>query len=232
MSGPPTKKQKIANGDSGIIDKSILEYMRSQNRPYSLLNIFDNMHAPFPKAQMQLALERLVAESHLVMKEYGAQKFFFCPQNSFGDCSHAATAGLEQEIAQMKAVLADLNAKISALLADCPVSDDQLKAGKAAVEAARISINEEIQVIQTRIDDYAKRNDAVGEFDTAIKKFGKVLDECRKRKKICTTVLAFVAEQLNLAKSELIEELGLDMFSCCVRLNFNSSHCGLHNNIK
>jgi 26S proteasome regulatory subunit (ATPase 3-interacting protein) len=215
MSAPPAKKPKTS-GNADLVEKSILDYMRAQNRPYSLLNVFDNMHAPFVKAQMQAALERLVAEGHLVVKEYGAQKFFFCPQNSFGDCSLAATAGLEQEINQTRAELADLNAKIAGLLADCPPSDELLRADKAKLETRLQAVLADIKVIQARIDEYAKRADAVTEFDTAIKKFGKVLDECTKRKKICANLLAFVAEQLNVAKPELIDELGLDLSTCCV----------------
>jgi hypothetical protein len=161
MSGPPAKKQKTSATDPQPIDRSILEYMRAQNRPYSLINIYDNLHAPVPKPQMQAAVDRLLVDRKLIVKEYGAQKFFFCPQDSFGDCSSTATAGLEQEICLLKNELAEITQKTSAILGDCPPSDAQLHDSLATANTCKQALECEAREIKVRIDEYAKRKDAV-----------------------------------------------------------------------
>jgi len=45
--------------------KEILEYMKKTNRPYSLQNIFDNMHGKIKKSVMQKALDKLVEKEEL-----------------------------------------------------------------------------------------------------------------------------------------------------------------------
>ena len=220
MSEPPAKKQKTSVAavapQPQPIDRTILEYMRTQNRPYSLINIYDNLHAAVPKPQMQAAIDRLLADGKLIVKEYGAQKFFFCPQDSFGDCSSAATAELEVEISDLKKSLSEISQKTSAILSDCPVSDVELEEAFAAANASKRELELAVEQIQTRIDEYAKRNNGVAEFDAAIAKFGRVLEDCNRRRKIVKSMLAFLADQLGVTPSHLTEDLGLVLLSCCV----------------
>jgi Fe2+ or Zn2+ uptake regulation protein len=38
-------------------EESVLQYMRKQNRPYSVQNVFDNLRGEIPKAKVSLALD-------------------------------------------------------------------------------------------------------------------------------------------------------------------------------
>jgi TBPIP/Hop2 winged helix domain len=49
----------------------LLRYLRLQNRPYSPVNIYDNIHGIIPKATIPKLLDELVAEKMLVRKDYG-----------------------------------------------------------------------------------------------------------------------------------------------------------------
>ena len=45
--------------------------MRLQNRPYSPVNIYDNIHGIIPKATIPKLLDELLSEKQLIRKDYG-----------------------------------------------------------------------------------------------------------------------------------------------------------------
>ena len=51
--------------------------MKTQNRPYSLVNIFDNLHGAIKKSQLGKILDALVEEGSLIMKEYNSKIYLF-----------------------------------------------------------------------------------------------------------------------------------------------------------
>ncbi len=48
----------------------VLQYMIKQNRPYSVQNVFDNLHGDIPKAKLCLALDELVSD--MVLRSFSA----------------------------------------------------------------------------------------------------------------------------------------------------------------
>lgn len=43
------------------VSESVLKYMKSQNRPYSVQNVFDNLRGELAKAKVALAMDVCVA---------------------------------------------------------------------------------------------------------------------------------------------------------------------------
>ena len=62
---------------------AIQAYMRSQNRPYSIQNVMDNMHGRVPRKICQDVLDALTAEKHITEKEYGKAKIYLANQDDF-----------------------------------------------------------------------------------------------------------------------------------------------------
>lgn len=58
-------------------------YMEKMNRPYSIINVFDNLHGEIKKAVLEEHLEKLVKMNFLTGKEYGKNKIYFLNQDSF-----------------------------------------------------------------------------------------------------------------------------------------------------
>ncbi len=48
--------------------ESVLSYLRSQNRPYSAIDVVNNLHNAFGKSDVQRALDSLVAEGKVKEK--------------------------------------------------------------------------------------------------------------------------------------------------------------------
>ena len=203
--GQAAKKAKI---DIEEVDSKLVEYMRLQNRPYSLINIFDNLHGAFNKPTLQASLDRLsVTGGPFILKEYGAQKFYFCDQKAFGDCSNDSVVSIEREIATLKADLLKLTNSTTSYLSQCPVSDVSLISDKE-------NILEEIASYKKGIDDLKSVIDPCKtiDIDSLIQKFGRALKESSRRKSLCLTMLDEIGELMNMSRAEVADELALDLY--------------------
>ena len=57
--------------------------MEKQNRPYNLLNIFDNLHGKIKKPILENALDELISENVLVAKDFGKIRIYMLKQDNF-----------------------------------------------------------------------------------------------------------------------------------------------------
>ncbi|WAQ94413.1 HOP2-like protein [Mya arenaria] len=62
-------KSKDSNAPSAVLD-----YLNKQNRPYSAIDICNNLHKEFGKTAIVKACESLAAEGRIREKVYGKQK--------------------------------------------------------------------------------------------------------------------------------------------------------------
>ena len=78
--------------------KLILQYLRQQNRPYSAIQIYDNLHKRITKPLIERVLNAACASNDcdLICKEYGKAKIYFIDQNTM--TSNYTTAELDQLI--------------------------------------------------------------------------------------------------------------------------------------
>lgn len=91
--------------------------MKSQNKPYSAINVFDNLHGIVKRAHVNRVLEKLsesyatlramqlsLADSScgfrgaLVMKAYGKFKLFVPEQTQYGEIAEADMDALDEQI--------------------------------------------------------------------------------------------------------------------------------------
>lgn len=57
--------------------------MEKQNRPYNLLNIFDNLHGKIKKPILENALDELIGQNVLVGKDFGKNRIYMLRQDNF-----------------------------------------------------------------------------------------------------------------------------------------------------
>ncbi|CAG8765179.1 6301_t:CDS:2, partial [Acaulospora morrowiae] len=80
------KKAVTSKGDDskkGIKDdaeQKVLDYLRKQNRPYSVTDISNNLHNAITKAAIQKALTNLVDKEEVGCKTYGKQSVYVVKQ--------------------------------------------------------------------------------------------------------------------------------------------------------
>lgn len=117
----------------------IMKYIIKENRPYSAIQIYDNLHHRIQKSTLEKCLNTLTesyttapngAKQRLLCKEYGKAKIYFPDQNCFEVISERELEQLSAEIEKLtqdadKAQKRDreVHARIAALLAE-PSDDD------------------------------------------------------------------------------------------------------------
>ena len=183
--------------------------MRVQNRPYSVLNVFDNLHASIGKSAVQQALDNLSnIDGPLIMKEYGAQKFYYCKQvMNFGDCSESAVLELENEVKTMRERVVDLSRKSAETLSRCPISDNDLQAALQKAKSSVHGIKHNIEGIRKLAKDSLCEEDLV----EITKQFGGVQAECERRKRLCMRMLDELAIMMSTSRKSLISDLAIDV---------------------
>jgi hypothetical protein len=80
-----------------------------QNRPYSVLQLFDNLHATIPRTRMQQMLDRFTAEGLIQCKVFGKSQIYFAnqgdeavPQDELDEMDERVEA-LKKELAEARA---------------------------------------------------------------------------------------------------------------------------------
>jgi 26S proteasome regulatory subunit, ATPase 3, interacting protein len=105
--GDAKPKAAAAAKPKGVNEKDaggyVLEYMNTQNRPYSLINVFDNLHGAVKKAALQRVLDKLEADAHLKAKVYGKAKIYWPDQAQYGEISEAMITELQGQVAELTA---------------------------------------------------------------------------------------------------------------------------------
>ena len=54
----------------------VLKFVKRMNRPYSVIQLVDNLHGKIKKSVMQTILDELVEEGQVSAKEYGKAKIY------------------------------------------------------------------------------------------------------------------------------------------------------------
>jgi hypothetical protein len=105
----------------------ILAYFKQQNRPYSAIQVYDNLHKRAAKSVIERALTNLCeTNAGLLCKEYGKAKIYFVDQNIFP----AAPSG-------------DIDDEIEALETSLNAESDREKRLKATLTALESEPNDE-----------------------------------------------------------------------------------------
>jgi hypothetical protein len=79
--GPPATTDAAAK-------KLLLSYLKTTNRPFSLLQIHDNLHKRIQKASLERLLTVMSSEG-ILCKEYGKAKVYFLDQNTLSSSLHS-----------------------------------------------------------------------------------------------------------------------------------------------
>merc|ERR1712002_1251785 len=99
--------------------EAVLQYLNVQNRPYSAIDIFDNLHKAHGQTAVKKALETLAADGKIVEKTYGKQKIYFADQSQFPVAN-------DQELKEMDKRIASLTSEATVLQKEISKIDSEL----------------------------------------------------------------------------------------------------------
>jgi len=77
---------------------AVLAYLTKQNRPYSAVDIFSNLHKEYGKTAVQRSLEKLGSKGIITEKINGKQKVYAPKQDQFGDYDEKEIKKIDENI--------------------------------------------------------------------------------------------------------------------------------------
>ncbi|KAG7375785.1 PSMC3 interacting protein [Phytophthora pseudosyringae] len=203
---PKPKPMKAEDAEAAVLD-----YMRKTNRPYSLLNVFENMHRAIAKPSLTKLLDNLVAKGELVSKTYGKAKIYFMNQSNLPVPSEEERLALEEQIkvvtAECAAAEQELKSAEAALAGiTSQISDPDLDAGLQQLEAEAAALEKKVE----SLDQPGRAPVSPGRKDALKRKFTKYRTAWVARKRIATDGINQIADGMEKKPKAVLEMVGVE----------------------
>ncbi len=197
------------------VKDAVLTYLTAQNRPYSVVDIVNNLHRQHGKTAVQKSLDLLVADGSVCEKLNGKQKAYVVNQDTLTAATESELEELDQTISAKEADWRTLEEKVKkaeavakALLAELTTRAARKEADAMENEVSAmtkklktLSGNEGDQTVQLVTKEELSRSAAKRE--TAVRAW-------RTRKRMCQEVIETLLEGYPKSKKALHEEVGIE----------------------
>jgi len=191
-------------------DVAILEYLQQQNRPYSAVDIYNNLHKEFGKTAVEKSLETLSEDGKIDKKTYGKQKVFAPCQSKYGDYNENELKGLDCNIKELQEELTLLSSQVKKKDNELNGLSSQIKTEDAV--AAIENLIKENEVLKDRIQKLKTGTVLItkGERKKIFENKEKNVSHWRKRKRLTTDIVDSILEGYPKSKKDLLEEVGME----------------------
>lgn len=188
----------------------VLKYLNDQNRPYSLVNIFDNLHGAIKKPLLTKVVDTLADAGKISSKEFGKQKVYWARQDQFPATDAEELKVMEAEIETLSRELKESEMEARMLTAERNRWNNSMTVEQLRGEIERLE--KENNVMQEDIDTILSGAKPIDpEEKKAITSLHeKVCKEFKRRRKMCLDMISCLADSLGTKPSELIDNIGID----------------------
>uniref|UniRef100_A0A915PJ43 Homologous-pairing protein 2 winged helix domain-containing protein n=1 Tax=Setaria digitata TaxID=48799 RepID=A0A915PJ43_9BILA len=193
----------------------VCNYMLQQNRPYSAVDVWNNLRQEYPKSQIIRCLDIGVERGILREKLISKQKIYFYNQSKIEKCGKEELQVINQSIAEKKNRVDQLSSEIK-------VIKNELKAYESALTIEemtmlRVTLIAQIKEIEERIinmEAHAK-NEVTnkGKKSELIAKEKFYMKHYKERKRIAERIVDTICENIDTSRKKLmvcIEKRRLD----------------------
>ncbi|XP_064617291.1 homologous-pairing protein 2 homolog [Liolophura sinensis] len=194
--------------DAGAV-KAILAYLNRQNRPYSAIDIFNNLHKEFGKTAVVKGCESLAQDGKIREKTYGKQKVYVADQSQFADVD-------ESEIQSMDKRVAEMTEELRTNMADIHTAETELKSLTSSLttaEAERTAwrSHPKLPLPEIKIGKFEEGQVLISkeDKDKIYHERAKFVKEGRKRKRMSNDILGAILEGYPKTK-KTAEDIGVE----------------------
>ncbi|EFN75613.1 homologous-pairing protein 2 homolog [Harpegnathos saltator] len=193
---------------------TIYDYMKIQNRPFSVNDVVTNLHNEYSKTEVQKAMDELVANKKLFEKVYGKQKIYCAVQDLTYDADELMT--IDKELQSHAKEIESKYQEVTKEIKNKEVLLSSLKASLILEDAQKkkITLQQSIKQLTYKLDTLMETTSSV-DLHESKRKAQKELDENSreylKRKRICTDIIDCILENYPGSKNDLSEEIGLNL---------------------
>ncbi|KAK8743118.1 hypothetical protein OTU49_001538 [Cherax quadricarinatus] len=190
--------------------EKIKRYLEQQNRPYSVTDIFMNLHKEVGKTAVQKCLDHLVLNGSVKEKTYGKQKVYVFDQGQFPPLDEEKLKKMDNQVVELNKGIKDTEkeyAEVEAKLRNLNSTLTTVEAMKKASE-----LEEEVSQLQLKLSSLQENQVLVSkeEKDQVTKVSEQMIKEWRKRKRMALDVLDAIMEGYPHPKKQLYEEIGIE----------------------
>eukprot|EP00359_Climacostomum_virens_P000250 CAMPEP_0204898440 /NCGR_PEP_ID=MMETSP1397-20131031/1296_1 /ASSEMBLY_ACC=CAM_ASM_000891 /TAXON_ID=49980 /ORGANISM="Climacostomum Climacostomum virens, Strain Stock W-24" /LENGTH=188 /DNA_ID=CAMNT_0052066291 /DNA_START=120 /DNA_END=683 /DNA_ORIENTATION=- len=187
----------------------ILEYMVQQNRPYSALNVFDNLRGVVKKPQVIKVLDHLAELGKVQAKDFGKARVYLVDQKSLPTSTEAEIAQLDEEIRVKQAAVDELSDEVKQL-------KDKMKERSRLLTSAQLQ--DEIQKLRAESERQQKELDAsegivpVSDEERAVvqKRLLAMQQAAKARQRICMSIVHMFSDMMEQKPQVVMEKIGME----------------------
>lgn len=191
-------------------ETAIKQYLMKQNRPYSAIDITNNLHKEFGKTLVERTLETLSESGQITKKTYGKQKVFCADQSQYPDMDDAELKSMDAQVTQLTESLKK--------------EQQSYKEKQSRLQSLNLSLTTEqaqqqLSQLKKECSRYSEKLDLLKNNDNAVSPEERAqimqlrtmyVKGWRKRKRIAMDISNAVLEGYPKSKKEFFEEVGLE----------------------
>lgn len=213
------RKKQNAETSSNSLDKdeqAIYDYLIKQNRPYSAIDIFNNLHGSVGKTACVKLLISLSERNLIHQKVYGKQSVFVARQDTGDIPSPEELASMDTQIEAAKRELDSENQRIEDLQSQLHTLTTTMTTEK--LKEAIVKINVELKEKQARLEGLRTNGQKVDPTDRerVAKETDQLIKLLSKRRRLCMDIVGGILEGAGEALGkknarEFMEEIGCEL---------------------
>ncbi|CAN0146947.1 unnamed protein product [Ascophyllum nodosum] len=205
-----------ASGGAKTPKGAVSDYMMRSNRPFSCINVFDNLHKKIPKAMIQKLLDELTRDGTLKVQEYSKARIYYANQDALpggaGEVSDEKLGKLEQEAK-------DLTSKLEVASAEARAMQARVQA--LAAQPTDTDLDDKLASTARDVEQMEARNAAIkaqghgastgeGGMKAARAGFNKFRALWVKRKRNAMDVVDMIADGMDKKPKVIMDMLDLE----------------------
>lgn len=190
-------------------DEAVLfEFLLHQNRPYSLVNIYDNLRGAIKKPQLQKTLDKLVEKQKALVKEYGKVKIYLINQKLIPEVNETELEELDTQILELSNELESGKNEVKEL-------QNRMKELKNTLSIEEIDRQlEENRKMWSQLEMEIKEFESAGcvsvEMARDVEGKLKIMQiEEKKRGRVCNELIAGMTEIFDVPVKKMKEMIGI-----------------------
>ncbi|XP_067936141.1 homologous-pairing protein 2 homolog [Watersipora subatra] len=196
--------------NAGTAQAGVLTYLEQQNRPYSAVDIFNNLHKEYGKTLVVKTLEQLAEKGSIKEKNYGKQKVYVFNQDNVPTAAREELAAMDSEAEKLVRLNEQLQTEVNHLTSQHKklVSNLTLKDAKAKLK----DVDEECKVMTEKLVKLRDGQVLISkeEKDKIYASRTSMVKAWRKRKRMATDILDAILEGYPKPKKTLFEDIGIE----------------------
>ncbi|KAJ3190124.1 hypothetical protein HDU85_000415 [Gaertneriomyces sp. JEL0708] len=189
----------------------VLKYLKKQNRPYSAVDIFNNLGGAVNKVAVTKTLSQLVEEQQIHGKQYGKQWVYVAKQDEYEQPSKDALDEMDARIAHLKEQVATTKEENRQLQSTLNGLTGSLT--NEQIEARLVELDEENAKLDIRLEKLRSGGASLlskEDFRKIDTKLDDMRKEWRKRKRMFNEAWGAVTENVQGNLSEFAETVGVE----------------------